>query len=141
MIPGATTVALLLLAVHVPPGRDATSVMPEPWHTPDGPEIVPAVGGATTVITFTAHAVPHALVNEYDIGTVPAVTPVTIPDVLPTVALELPFIHDPPDTVLESVIAAPIQTLSGPESVPASGNGLTVSIRVAVAVPQDEVTV
>ena len=57
----------------------------------------------------------------------PAVTPVTTPEV-PTVATEvLLLVHVPPLTVLERVIVRPVQTLEEPEMVPAEGAAFTVT--------------
>jgi hypothetical protein len=43
--------------------------------------------------------------------------------------------------VSESVIEAPVQTVDGPEIVPATGRGLTVNAYPAVASPQLLITV
>jgi hypothetical protein len=71
---------------------------------------------------------------------VPALTPVTTP-ADDTVALAVPLLHDPPVTVLLSVIVAASQTFVEPEIVPAFGSGLMVMTVVAYAVPQPLVTV
>ena len=68
----------------------------------------------------------------------PAETPVTTPPT--TVALALPVLHEPPKVPSVKVMIEPIHTLELPEMVPALGNGLTVTVEVAVAVPQLLVT-
>jgi hypothetical protein len=66
--------------------------------------------------------------------TVPAPTPVTTPDVLPTVANPvLLLVHIPPGTVLVRVVDAPWQTDVAPPI--AAGNGVTDILKVA-ALPQ-----
>lgn len=56
----------------------------------------------------------------------PAVTPVTMPDV-PTVATAVLLLaHVPPLTVLERDVVRPVHTLDEPEMVPADGATLTV---------------
>jgi alpha-D-ribose 1-methylphosphonate 5-triphosphate synthase subunit PhnH len=72
---------------------------------------------------------------------VPAVMPVTLP-VEPTVAtLVEPELHIPPPEPSVTLIIDPAHTLKGPVIVPASGNGLTVTTVVALALPQLTVTV
>jgi hypothetical protein len=71
---------------------------------------------------------------------VPAVTPVTIPAGF-TVALLLELVQVPPPVALESMIVCPSQTVLSPEMPPGSGNGFTLTVNVAVAVPQRLVTV
>jgi hypothetical protein len=58
--------------------------------------------------------------------TVPADTPVTMPEVLIVATLVLLLLQLPPDTVDVSVIVRVAQTDDGPEMVPALGNGITV---------------
>ncbi len=55
----------------------------------------------------------------------PAVTPVTLPDVELTVALLLLLVHVPPVTASASVVLRAVQTLVIP--VIAAGTGLTVN--------------
>jgi hypothetical protein len=140
IMPGPDTMALALLDVHTPPGAELVSVMPEPKQTAEGPDIVPATGGATIVMIFTADVTPHTFVTVYEIGTVPALTPVTKPTP-DTVALALPALHTPPGTDAVRGIEEAIHTLSAPLIVPALGSGLTVRPRVVVAVPHELLTV
>ena len=129
-----------MLDVHTPPGEELVSVIPEPKQTAKGPDIVPDTGGATIVIILTADVTPHKFVTVYEIGTVPAFTPVTNP-ILDTVALALPALHTPPGTDAVSDIEEAIHTLSAPLIVPAFGSGFTVRPRVVVAVPHALLTV
>ena len=72
---------------------------------------------------------------------VPADTPLTMP-VLPTVAYEVANdVHEPPVAASVSVIAADSQTEVRPLIIPASGSGSTVTVYVAVTLPQPLVTV
>ena len=71
---------------------------------------------------------------------VPAVTPVTIPDMPIVATAVLLLLHVPPVVVLLNVVVAVAQTIAVPVMVPATGSGLTVTSIVAVAVPQLLVT-
>ena len=70
---------------------------------------------------------------------IPALSPLTVPDVLTLATVILLLLHEPP-LVLVSVIFDASQTVCAPSIVPAIGNGLTVTICVSVAVPQPLVT-
>lgn len=73
--------------------------------------------------------------------TIPAVTPLTTPEVF-TVATEVvPELQVPPLTVLLSVVLAATHTRLLPVMVPAAGAGFTVMFLVALADPQLLVTV
>ena len=137
--PVVDTVAFALLAVHTPPGvasaRDIEAVL----HTVDGPVIAATVGAEPIVTTTEATAIPQLLLTVYDIVSIPAVTPVTIPPA--TVALPLLALHVPPGAASVSVRVVPVHTLVPPMIAPASGSGFTVVILIAVAVPQLLVTV
>ena len=71
----------------------------------------------------------------------PAVTPVTTPPALTDAIPAAPELHVPPVLVALSVMVVDRQTVEGPEMVPAVGVGLTVTVYVALAVPQLVVTV
>ena len=61
---------------------------------------------------------------------------------LPTVATVVTvLLHAPPVAASLNPVVAPAQTVAVPVMVPADGNGLTVTIVVAAAVPQPFVTV
>ena len=67
---------------------------------------------------------------------VPAVTPVTMPVLLTTVAMVL-FVddHTPPVMPSLSVMDASSQTVDKPDMVPADGNGFTVMVADAYPDP------
>jgi len=66
----------------------------------------------------------------------PVAMPVTMPE-LPIAATPLLLLlQDPPEVVLLKAVAAPTQTAAEPVIVPAAGNGFTVTVVVANAVPQ-----
>jgi hypothetical protein len=53
---------------------------------------------------------------------VPDATPATIPELDPTVAIEVLLLtHDPPVKVFPNVIVAPVQTVVGPVIGPGAG--------------------
>ena len=60
--------------------------------------------------------------------TVPAVTPVTIPDEEPTLALALLAVHTPPARVLVSAVLRPSQTVSVPLIVPGAAFTVTPAV-------------
>lgn len=62
--PVESTVAWVLVALHVPPVPVVVSVMPEPTHTLPGPVMVPASGSGFTVILVVAATVPQPVVTE-----------------------------------------------------------------------------
>jgi len=66
---------------------------------------------------------------------VPGVTPVTMPEEDPIVALPLLPLHVPPPASVKDIVD-PIQTLLGPVIFP--GSGLTVTVVVAIQVPLNE---
>ena len=71
---------------------------------------------------------------------VPLVIPVTVPDVFTDAIDGVALTHVPPLTDDESDNVAETQTDVPPLMVPADGNGLTVIVCVATAVPQVPVT-
>ena len=71
---------------------------------------------------------------------IPDDTPLTMP-VLPTVATDVAvLLQAPPDAPSVNVVVDPAHTFKIPVIVPATGNGLTVTIAVAAAVQQPLVT-
>ena len=71
---------------------------------------------------------------------VPAETPVTVPAVL-TDAIDAADVDQlPPEADEENVFVAAWQRVATPVMVPATGTGYTVSVCVAVSVPQLLVT-
>jgi len=83
---------------------------------------------------------PHALLTEYIMVSIPVVLPVTTP--LPvTVALVLLLLQVPLPVVSVSVIEAPLHTTDAPVITPAdAGTVLMFITAIAVAVPQVFVT-
>ena len=72
---------------------------------------------------------------------VPDDTPITVP-VLPTVATVVTVLLQAPPVVASlNPVVEPAQTVAAPVMAPADGNGFTVIIDVAAAVPQPLVTV
>lgn len=130
---------VLLLLIQLPPVEVLVKVPLVPVHNVAGPESVPADVGAPTVTTKLATDVPQLLVTVYCMVSIPAVIPPTTP-VLSASALPLVALQVPPVAVVERVIPEPTHTLPGPLMVPASGNGLTVTLAVAAVVPQAVVT-
>jgi hypothetical protein len=103
--------------LHVPPNGVALSVVVEPMHTPDDPDIT---GRAFAVaMAVTKHPVP----NVYVMTEVPAETPVITPVDGFTVTLVPLLLQVPPAGVLASVLVASTQTPSVP--VMAVGIALT----------------
>ena len=92
------------------------------------------------VMVFIAVAEQLILLTVYIMLSVPAVTPVTMPDGL-TEAFALLLLHVPPVTTSVNVMAEPTQTVAEPEILPAFGDGFIVTIFVATAVPHVLVTV
>ena len=62
-------------------------------------------------------------------------SPVTTPELLPTVAIAVPALHVPLPAPSVNVIVVPTHMFPGPDMLPASGVGFTVSAFIA-AVPQ-----
>ena len=136
-IPELLTVAIIpRLLLQMPPGAASASGVVLPAHTAGTPVIVPASGSGFTVTVCVAIAVPHPLVTEYEIVVFPAATPSTDP-VLLTVAIPVePLIQLPPVAGSERMIVAPGHNAEAPTIVPATGNGFTVTMLVAIAEPQ-----
>ena len=57
--PAVVTDALLLLALHTPPGVLLLSIIIEPAHTPDGPVMMPGAGKLLIVTVLVADADPQ----------------------------------------------------------------------------------
>jgi hypothetical protein len=113
--------AFALLLVHVPPATVLLSVTVLPVHTDDGPLIA-----AGAVFTVTVAVATQPVPSVYVMVTVPAVTPVTTPEVLID-AFVLLLLHVPPVVVLVSVVVLPSQTVSVPVIVPGSALMVTVA--------------
>ena len=101
----------ILLLLHVPPDTESFIVTVCPVQTYPGP----VMGAEAFTVTVVIAAQPLGI--RYVITDVPAASPVTIPDRVPTVTLDEPVLQVPPGTALVSVIFAPAHT-SGPPLIP-----------------------
>ena len=72
---------------------------------------------------------------------VPEVRPLTTPEVLTVATVVLVLLHIPPVVTSVNVVDNPAITVAVPLIVPAAGDELTVTTRMAAAVPQVFVTV
>jgi len=72
---------------------------------------------------------------------VPALTAVTTPEAETVAMAELLLVHVPPVVALAKVTAEPMQVPEAPVIAATTGNALTVTRVVSIAVPQDEVIV
>jgi len=106
-----TVASAVLLLVHVPPVVASLNVV-----VANGQRTIVPVIAAGSGLTVSVVVVKHPVGAVYVIITVvPPVTPVTIPDDEPTVALAvLLLVHVPPAGVDVSVILAPGQAIDGP---------------------------
>ena len=102
---------------------------------------VPAVVAVTvTVLVAVASEQPPVPVTVYVMVAVPAVIPVTRPEVALTVATAGVLLDQAPPEMLEVKVDVPLtQMLWFPLSVPAVGAAVTVTVRVAVALAQPPV--
>lgn len=115
-----------LLLLHVPPPDVFVSVLVSPRHTDVFPPMVAGNG-----FTVTVAVILHPVGIVYVIVAVPPAIPVTIPEEIPTVAIErLLLLHVPLGLGSDSVIVEPWQNATLPAM--ADGNGLTVMTRVMV---------
>ena len=122
-LPDPSSEILVLVVLHAPPATKSLSEIVKPVHTVDAP---PIPDGAGFTVTCAIAVQPNPVV--YVIVAVPPMTPVTIPEETPTVAIEvLPLDHVPEPSV--SAVVAPAQTASAP--VIGAGAGLidTVTVR------------
>lgn len=83
------------------------------------------LGRVAFTVTTVVAGVPHPV--AYDIVVVPAATPVTMPVLLPTVAVPADeLLHVPPDVVLDKDVVEPTHTMLVPEI--AAGDPFTVTV-------------
>lgn len=138
--PVVDTVATPTLALQVPPGDGSVKVIVEPWHTADGPEIVPAVRKAPMDNVRLATAVPQLFVTVYRMVSSPGLMAVSVP--IPVITANvLVTDHTPPVAALVYVVMLPAQIVDRPIILPALGVGTAVIVFVAHAEPQLAVTV
>jgi hypothetical protein len=131
-----TTAFAVLLLLQVPPDTLAVRLVAVPAQTVGSPKMSIEDESAFTVTVLVATAVPQPLETVYDITAVPAATPVTTPELLIVAIPVEPELQVPPLTALLSVVVPAMLTVDVPVMVPADGAALTVTIFVAVAVPQ-----
>ncbi len=106
-----------VLVFHMPPEKVLESVIELPTATVLGPDIIPALGLATTVMIFVAETAPHPpAVVVWVMVVVPAATPVTTPVLLIVATPTALLVHVPmvPLTVDESAMVPPMHTLFMP---------------------------
>jgi hypothetical protein len=132
----ATLAIVAALVVQVPPVTVEVSALVLAAQMVAVPEIVPAEGEDTTLITLVAVAVPHVPVTVYVIVAVPVALPLTTPAAVTEATAAFELAHVPPVTVLLNVVVPARQTVVAPESVPAVVAAFTVIVLVAVPVPQ-----
>lgn len=119
------TVALALLALHVPPLVELVSVLVKPTHTFGVPALAAGVG-----LTVNGMITKQPVGRVKEIFSAPAATPVTIPVPEPTVASEaLLLLHVLLPEPLVNVVVNPTHTFGVPPIV--AGRGLIVAITVA----------
>src|SRR5258708_2362818 len=112
-MPVVLTVAIPVAELlQVPPViPEEVSVEFPPEQTLAKPEMLPALAEAFTVTVVVAER-PDML---YEITEVPADTPITMPVLLPMVAIDvLLLLHEPPHVALPKDVVAPAQTMPYP---------------------------
>jgi len=101
-----------LLLVHTPPVGVAVKATVLPAHT-TVPTVEPDITGVGLTVTMVVAKQPLGIV--YVITAVPGLTPVTMPEAEPTVAIPGdPDVHVPPDGVPVRLVVDPTQTTDGP---------------------------
>lgn len=117
------------LLFHEPPARLFEKVVELPSHTTGMPVIAPGTGN-----TVTRVEVVHPSKDVYTIFVLPAVRPVTTPDVMPIPAVPgLLLLQVPPVVASLNVVELPTHT----EVIPVieAGNGFTVIVVVTEQLP------
>ena len=98
--------------LHVPPVTASLSVIVDPAHTDEGPEIAAGSGLTASVAVRTQ---PDGIV--YDIVAVPAIIPLAIPVVPPIVATDrLLLLHVPPVDASVNVVVEPTHAANMPDT-------------------------
>ena len=116
----------MLLLAHEPPPVPSVSIVVNPAHTFNVPDM-----DAGKELTVTAVVVTHPVVNAYVTVVVPAVMPFTIPvpDPIEATAVLL-LLHSPNGVASVRFVVEDTHTLVVPD-IP-DGNGLTVYKAVAI---------
>ena len=108
-MPEPSTVILVLVVLHVPPVVASVNATVAPVHTEAAPVMVDGSGLTVRIPVTEQPETPYMSV------VVPAITPETIPEVLPTVAIAaLPVVQVPPLTSSLIIAVPPRQTVSVP---------------------------
>ena len=116
----------MLLADHIPPGLRSPSVVVVPAHRLDDP-VTDRGSGFTVTTAVTVQPEP----NEYVMVAVPAVAPVTIPVVKPTVATSVGVLLQVPNRIAsDKADVSPWQISRTP--VIGDGTELTVTTSVEI---------
>jgi hypothetical protein len=124
-----------LLLLQLPPGVRSFKLVVAPVHTLRVP-VIPDGNGFMVTDALAAQPVP----SVYTIVVVPAPTPVTIPEEVPTVAVPgRLLVQVPPVVASLRIVVVPGHALSVP--VIAAGNGLMMIVSVPVIVLVQPVTV
>lgn len=135
-----TEATLVAEELQVPPVVALLSAVVEPAVNEAVPVIDPTLAEEFTVTAFVAVAVPQLLLTVYVILAVPLDTPVTTPVLLTMAMPVVELLHVPPPTLFVNVVVLPGHTVLAPVIVPGLTVELTVTVFVAVAVPQLFVT-
>ena len=137
-IPEEFTVATdVLLLLHAPPAVPSElRAIKDPAHTDDGPLIVPAVAAAFTFIIVCALGLPQPF-TVYVMITLPGATPLTTPEDVTVAIAGLLLLQAPPGVpLLLKLMDEPAHTDEGPLIVPAFAAPFTVTIVMAIGLPQ-----
>lgn len=120
--PADTLATAPLVLLHIPPPTVSVNATVLPVHT------VALVGDkAAGVVSTVTDLVAEQPATVYKILTVPAATPVTVPEV-PTVAVAgIALLQTPPGVTSDSEAVAPTHILTAPAGVIAAGDALTVT--------------
>ena len=121
----------VLLLVHEPPAVPSESVFVLPVQI----VFVPIIGLMLMLITLTAKVatdVKQLLDTVYEIVSIPAATPVTMPVLLTVARAVNSLLHVPPLTASDRVITDPTVTLEGPDIEYIAGLAVTVATTVTL---------
>ena len=139
MTPDEEMVATAEEELQVPPGVASVRVPVLPTQYTDVPVMAAGTTGRGLTVTIAkVEEVPQLLLRMYLMESVPPETPLTIPEVLPTVAMPVAvLIHTPPGTVSPNVVVLPAHTVSTPVmGAGGAGTVFTVNMAHAEVLPQ-----
>ena len=127
--PVADTEALAALPLlQVPPVPVVVNRLVLPIQTDGLPLMVPGLGNGLTVTSWVSAMVPQLLVTVYDTMVVPAVIPLTVPEVFTEATDGLVELQVPPVPVVVRVMELPAQTVLAPVTLPEAAAGLMVML-------------